>query len=235
MTRRKSLFDAAFDTAFDFVWWVIDGENLKGRYGERRIARRLEGKTFPSGMLGASGPLGTCVRNVYAPLPDGAFSEVDVALVNEKGLFVIESKNYSGWIFGSEAQKMWTQTFPSGRKERFYNPVRQNAGHIKALRAALGNDVPMFSVVVFSSRCELKKVHVSERTAVVCQQEDVRRAVRLKMDALPDALSAKQIEEALTALRPMAKAGAGARRAHAEHVREIARTGKGEGNREDGS
>ena len=102
MTRRKSLFDAAFDTAFDFVWWVIDGENLKGRYGERRIARRLEGKTFPSGMLGASGPLGTCVRNVYVPLPDGAFSEVDVALVNEKGLFVIESKNYSGWTVGAQ-------------------------------------------------------------------------------------------------------------------------------------
>lgn len=230
MTRRKSLFDAAFDIAVDFVWRVIDGEKLKGRYGERRIARRLEGKTFPSGLLGTSRPLGTCVRNMYVPLPDGASSEVDVVLANEKGLFVIESKNYSGWIFGSETHEMWTQTFPSGRKERFYNPVRQNVGHIKALRAALGDDVPMFSVVVFSSRCELKKVNVSEQAAVVCQQEDVRLAVRRKMEHLPDALSAKQVEEVLAGLQSMAATSAGTRRAHAERVKKIAQTSKGEGN-----
>ena len=83
-------------------------------------------------------------------------TEIDVLMISPKGLFVFESKNYSGWIFGSENQKNWYQTLPAGRgrshKENFYNPIMQNRSHIKHLKAFLGTDIPVRSIIVFSDR-----------------------------------------------------------------------------------
>ena len=74
--------------------------------------------------------------NCYVPKGDGTTTEIDVILIHNSGIFVFESKNYSGWIFGTETQKTWTQTLPSGKrshKERFFNPIMQNKTHIKYL------------------------------------------------------------------------------------------------------
>ena len=46
--------------------------------------------------------------NVYVPNRNGT-TEIDVVMIHEKGTFVIESKNYSGWIVGSEGQHNWIQ------------------------------------------------------------------------------------------------------------------------------
>ena len=46
-------------------------------------------------------------------------------MIHENGIFVIESKNYSGWLFGDYNQLNWTQSFPNGEKHKFYNPIKQ--------------------------------------------------------------------------------------------------------------
>ena len=75
--------------------------------------------------------------NLYIPKDNGETTELDVVLLHESGIYVFESKNYSGWIFGTETQKYWTQTLPAGRgrslKNKFFNPIMQNKGHIKWL------------------------------------------------------------------------------------------------------
>ncbi|MEO8401045.1 MAG: nuclease-related domain-containing protein [Gammaproteobacteria bacterium] len=95
---------------------------------------------------------------------NGETTEIDVLMICSKGLFVFECKNYSGWIFGNETQKNWTQTLPQGRgrchKEHFYNPIMQNASHIKHLKNLIGKNVPTRSVIVFSNRCVLKDVRI---------------------------------------------------------------------------
>ena len=53
--------------------------------------------------------------NCYVPKEAGTDTEIDVIMLHESGIYVFESKNYSGWIFGTENQKQWTQTLPSGR------------------------------------------------------------------------------------------------------------------------
>lgn len=102
--------------------------------------------------------------NIYIPKGENETTEIDVLMIHSKGLFVFESKNYSGWIFGSEYQKNWYQTLPQGRgrshKESFYNPIMQNRTHIKHLKAMVGENVPMYSIITFSERCTLKKVEV---------------------------------------------------------------------------
>ena len=42
------------------------------------------------------------------------------------GVFVVETKNMGGWIFGSERNREWTQVFPNAEKYKFQNPLRQN-------------------------------------------------------------------------------------------------------------
>lgn len=99
------------------------------------------------------------LKNVYLPTSYGKTTEIDVILLTEQFIFVYESKNYSGWIFGSADQKYWTQCLTNKEHNRFYNPIMQNETHIKALCRILKLDRDKFkSMIVFSERCELKKV-----------------------------------------------------------------------------
>lgn len=120
------------------------------------------------------------IHNCYIPVENGT-TEIDLLMIHETGLYVVESKNYSGWIFGDERQKEWTQILAGGKeKTRFYNPIWQNAGHIKALRAYLNDypDVPIQSLIVFSERCELKKVTVSSQDVIVIKRDKLKRVFK---------------------------------------------------------
>ncbi len=128
-----------------------------GERGEYQIFKALEIFENQGGKL---------LFNLYIPKPNDETTEIDVVLIHPKGFFVIESKNYKGWIFGSEKNLYWTQTLPVGRrrkshKEQFYNPIRQNEGHIKYLKRILSQSTPMWSVIVFSDKCTFRNVTVS--------------------------------------------------------------------------
>ena len=92
----------------------------KGTIGERKIYAILENLKGSKGML----------PNCYLPLENGKTTEIDLILIHESGIYVIESKNFGGWIFGNDTQKFWTQSFSDGRggskKYKFYNPLWQN-------------------------------------------------------------------------------------------------------------
>lgn len=112
------------------------------------------------------------VANCYIPKADGGNTEIDILMVHKTGIYVFESKNYSGYIFGSENQRMWTQTLNGGRrgveKNHFYNPIMQNEGHIRYLKKLIGrDDVPFYSYIIFSDRCEFKTKFESEKARVL--------------------------------------------------------------------
>ena len=127
--------------------------------------------------------------NCYVPKENGEKTEIDVILLHESGIYVLESKNFSGWIFGAENQTYWTQTLPDRRggskKIRFLNPMIQNAVHMKWLKVFLQEEsLPFYSYIVFGNHCTLKQIHVtSERHHVLNQSsllEDI--AHRAEMD-----------------------------------------------------
>ncbi|WP_293915523.1 MULTISPECIES: NERD domain-containing protein [unclassified Sphingobacterium] len=84
-------------------------------------------------------------------------SQIDHIVVSQYGIFVIETKNYKGWIFGSENSYEWTQVIFNNRY-KLYNPLRQNLGHIKALKANLEKYpyLDYFPIVVFTGKAHLK-------------------------------------------------------------------------------
>ena len=143
-----------------------------GRYGEYLTYKHL--KQLET--IGAK-----FLFNLYIPKENGETTEIDVLMICSKGIFVFESKNYSGWIFGNEAQKNWYQTLPQGKgrshKEQFYNPIMQNRSHIKHLKAFLGEEVPMRSIIVFSDRCTLKKVQIQSNDINVINRHSITPVV----------------------------------------------------------
>ena len=84
-------------------------------------------------------------------------SQIDHLVISSYGIFVIETKCYKGWLFGSEESEKWTQALYTG-KFQLYNPIQQNRWHIKALRYNLDEypDVPYYSIIVLAGSCEFK-------------------------------------------------------------------------------
>lgn len=90
----------------------------------------------------------TLFKNVTLPTEDGT-TQIDHIIVSRHGVFVIETKNMKGWIFGSSSQAMWTQKIYR-HTSKFQNPLRQNYKHTQTLQAALEIDPDkVFSVIVF--------------------------------------------------------------------------------------
>jgi restriction system protein len=94
-------------------------------------------------------------KNVTLPTEDGT-TQIDHIIVSRYGVFVIETKNLQGWIFGGAQQKTWTQKIYR-HTSKFQNPLHQNYKHTQTLQAALGLDADkVFSLVVFVGDSEFK-------------------------------------------------------------------------------
>ncbi len=97
------------------------------------------------------------LNGITLPRANGGSTQIDHIIVSVYGIFVIETKNYKGWIYGSENQRQWTQVFQNGSKFKFQNPLRQNYLHIKTLADLLGLEPRYFhSMIAFIGECELK-------------------------------------------------------------------------------
>lgn len=95
----------------------------------------------------------TLIKNVTLPTFENGIengtTQIDHIIVSEFGVFVVETKNMKGWIFGSANQKMWTQKIFK-HSSKFQNPLHQNYKHLKTLESCLNiNSHALFSVIIF--------------------------------------------------------------------------------------
>ncbi|HIF9120576.1 TPA: NERD domain-containing protein [Photobacterium damselae] len=118
---------------------VFKSRWLKGIFGEYLVNRLLS--KLPESDY-------TLIKDVTLPTSDGT-TQVDHIVVSKYGIFVVETKNMKGWIFGSARQKLWTQKIYR-HSSKFQNPLHQNYKHIKALETLLGCSADyLHSVIVF--------------------------------------------------------------------------------------
>ena len=88
------------------------------------------------------------IKNVTLPT-EGGTTQIDHIIVSKFGVFVVETKNMKGWIFGNPNQKTWTQKIYK-HTNKFQNPLHQNYKHTKTLESLLDlNDQQIHSVIVF--------------------------------------------------------------------------------------
>ena len=102
-------------------------------------------------------------NNLTLQKVDGS-SQIDHVVVSPYGVFVIETKDYSGWIFGSKEGKVWTQVLPGGNKNTFQNPIRQNFSHIKTLQKHLPfiQTSSFKTVIAFTRHSQFKTIKPHE-------------------------------------------------------------------------
>lgn len=136
-------------------------------------------------------------------LPGSEVVQIDCLALSAAGLFVFESKDYKGWIYGDGRQRFWTQSLNFGQeKHQFYNPVRQNSTHIEALSGLFAPGLPIYSIIVFGSEAVLKNVHdLPPRTHVLTQPALRSLLSRIESLATSSLFDLAQARAALQAAR----------------------------------
>lgn len=182
-----------------------------GAYGEYLTARKLEK------LPGAH----KLIANAYIPDGRGGTTEIDLLFIHETGIYVIESKNYSGWIFGKEGDRYWTQVLPNGQKKRFYNPVLQNKGHMNAMKRLVSELEENYfnSIIVFSERCELKKVSIDTLSAILlCRRQHLQKKMKNMINNSSASLTPKQIEMVYSQVKAYAGVSEEAKKNHINQI-----------------
>lgn len=97
----------------------------------------------------------TSLNNLTLQTSNGT-TQIDHVIVSRFGIFVVETKNISGWIFGDAKSSQWT-VVKFGRKYQIQNPVHQNYRHVRAVVEHLGIDQSkVHSLVMFWGDCRFK-------------------------------------------------------------------------------
>ncbi|WBW96258.1 NERD domain-containing protein [Oceanirhabdus sp. W0125-5] len=143
---------------------LLSSPKVKGYLGEKSVSIRLKGLNEEEYKI---------LNDVYLPTNRGKTTQVDHLVVSLYGIFVIETKNYKGWITGTEKSEFWTQTIYK-TKNKLYNPLRQNYGHVMAVKELIkGVDVPIIPIVAFSDRADLKVKIEKEHVVYIPQIKKV--------------------------------------------------------------
>lgn len=103
-------------------------------------------------------PKGTykVLNDIYLPIEEGGTTQIDHIVVSHFGTFVIETKNYSGWIFADGQSPTWTQVL-GNTKNQFQNPIRQNYLHLRSIVDNLGlPENLLHGIVAFADDCDFK-------------------------------------------------------------------------------
>ena len=153
------------------------------------------------------------VSNIMLPTEDGT-TQIDHIVVSRYGIFVIETKNYKGWIFGSEDQAQWTQKI-FRMTNRFQNPLRQNYKHIKTISELTGIPESYFrTAVVFLGDATFK----TDMPASVMYPSGLVRYIRAQQEAI---IQDMQVSEIIAVISEWAGTLSGqVRRTHVSRLRE---------------
>lgn len=223
MSELDNMFDYLLDVARGNApgpIGMLKAPDEKGPLGEYLIKYALDNNLATTGY--------PTYTNLIVPGTDASanIAEIDVLLLTAKSIFVFESKNYAGWIFGSANQRQWTATLSKTKRERFYNPVLQNRTHVRALAAYLGIPERAFrSYIVFSARCVFKEVPDDTAEYCICQRPGLKSRLNADLRAREAIFSAERLGSLRARLDLLAAASSeDAREEHVEQVQAALRT-----------
>lgn len=146
-------------------------------------------------------------------------------MLHETGIYVLESKNYSGWIFGSESDQYWTQTFSTGRhhshKEYFFNPIIQNNVHIKWLKTFLNDSsLNFYSYIVFGDNCTFKSIKAADNSCTVLNNKNLLFNIKYKINTSEKTLTPDKIDSLYNILYPFTQLTEEEKTRHIQKIKE---------------
>ncbi len=145
------------------VSFIRRSPSYQGKIGENQVAI----------ILGRLPREYQVINNIIIPNRQTT-AQIDHIVVSPYGVFVIETKNYKGWIFGAEGSDTWKETFKTTGGNYFRNPIKQNWGHVYALSELLNLNRKVFiPVIVFSDKANLNV----ESTVPVIHMAQLKRCI----------------------------------------------------------
>lgn len=182
----------------------LKSPSVRGKRGENRV-RRIIGKT-QEGLR--------YVFNDYKIVDEGMSCQIDHILINQNGVFVIETKNYSGNIYGTDERREWTQVLAYGKiKNKIYNPIKQNNTHLYRIRKILPKEFPLISIVVFvqnntqhiNSKVAIPLYslydHIGKNRGITLSPEKIEEAAKLLQEAQATEITKKEHIENIHLMR----------------------------------
>lgn len=184
----------------------------KGNYGEYQLYKRIL-RQFKNEKV---------YTNVYLDNVNTDQTEVDVIAVSQHGVYVFEMKNYSGYIYGSIRNQHWTQVINRATKNKFYNPLRQNYAHTKAIENYLeiSND-EIIPVVVFADRSNINNVETDADIKIV-KLKEVNKLISQNFKTREAIFSNQQMKDFSIKLLEKSNMPESVRAKHIEQVKELA-------------
>lgn len=182
-------------------------EELDGYSLEKKVMKQLNSMFYTNP-----------IPNVVLQHTKGT-AEIDIIQVTRKGIFVVECKYRTDEVSGSAIEYFWDITRNGKKIATMYNPIKQNANHIKTLESYLkkeGIEAPtVYNVVVIVAKeLSIKELdQIDTNTVLVQGLSDLK-----KLDSLPDELSDKQILE-FQAIIEKKESTEYQRRKHVEYVK----------------
>ena len=146
-------------------------------------------------------------------------AEIDIVQVTRKGIFVVECKYRTDEVSGSAIEHSWDITRNGKKIAAMYNPIKQNANHIRTLESYLkkeGIEAPtVYNVVVIVAKeLSIKELdQIDTNTVLVQGLSDLK-----KLDSLPNELTDKQVLE-FQAIIERKESTEYQRRKHVEYVK----------------
>jgi len=166
--------------------YLLSTPKTKGAIGELRIAGKLNNLQYEEYRV---------FNDVLISTGRGS-TQIDHLVISIYGIFVIETKNYSGWIHGGENSEYWTQTIYK-EKTKFRNPIKQNLAHIYALKEILKDfgQIAYHPIVVFAGSAKLKNIYST--TPVIYRHQLIQTI--MDKSVMPN-LSIAQVEKIIDIL-----------------------------------
>lgn len=184
------------------IYHVIKKKKLQKHREALRKQKGKDGESDTAGYISQIRGRKKLVCNVFIPIEGGTkTTEIDLILIHQKGIFVIENKNYTGWICGDEDSKNWLQILNSRKRFEFYNPVMQNKRHIRHLKYFLKQElpfteeIPFISVVTFNHQARLKRIFTYSDDVIVTNSRKIRKKIMRRMWRMKKVLNRAEIEQ----------------------------------------
>lgn len=158
-------------------------------------------------------------RNVYIPTKNGKTSEIDLLVVSKKGIFIFESKNYGGNIYGDANRSKWVQ-YIGHQKNFFYSPLLQNKNHARCLKEFLaksGIEVPIIPLVTAITRGTWKVKNLKTDDYVLglnCHFKDIYENLPISKTML------KNFKRIIAIITPLSRPDKNIKEKHIEQIRQ---------------
>ena len=161
--KKKTVFDN--DTTIErSFWWHFRSDNdKKGEEGEDEVAEELRyiDKKF------------IVLRNINLPRKNNKPVQIDFLCVSDKGIFVIEVKNWLGEISGEYDDEIWISNIYDIENEQ-KNPVKQNEWHIETLKRFIKQKMNFYSIIVFTDRADISELNENYNNTYIINAEDIK-------------------------------------------------------------